>query len=287
MKTGHVASIRQLTYQPPAGAVAQVETMTFERLRQLDRGDTQRGDFHVLGLVERGEGAVAIDFSAQPLASGDTVWIGPGVVHRWINIAHLDGDLVLFTPTAPVTAPARQLASAQGIAASWPGRERRPALIAAALHHLRLESATAIDALEPASDVLGCLLSVLLARIDPPAYVVSSGNETFRRFRDAVEADLAHRHDAGHYARMLGCSGRTLARAAQQATGRSAKDYLNERLVLEAKRLLVHDRLAAAQCSTRLGFPDPSGFSAFFRRETGMRPGAWRDEQIQRAPTTN
>jgi len=277
VESGHVPPIRQMTYQPPGGAPAQVETMSFQRLRQLDRGTTQRGNFHVLALVERGEGAVTIDFSPQPLASGDVAWIGPGVVHRWIDIAHLDGDLVLFTSTAPATATARQLASVPGIAAAWPAREPPRPLGAAALHHHRLESTTAIAALDPAFDVLGCLLSVLLARTDPPASVVPRGNETFRRFQDAVEADLAHRHDAGHYARVLGCSARTLSRAAQPATGRSAKDYIDERLVLEAKRLLVHDRLSAAQCSTRLGFPDPSAFSAFFHRETGSRPGAWRD----------
>lgn len=279
MKTGHVATVRQMVYQPPAGASAPVETMSFQRLRELDRGATQRGDFHVLAFVEGGEGAVAVDFSTRPLAPGDVVWIGPGVVHRWIDISRLGGDLVLFTPTAPATARARQVAAVPGIAATWPGRDHHRPLLAAALHHLQLESATAIALHEPASAVLGCLLSVLLERSDPPAGMITEGDETFRRFRDAVEVQFARRHDAAHYARLLGCSARTLSRAAQKATGRSAKNYIDERLVLEARRLLIHDQLSAAQCSTRLGFPDPSSFSAFFRRQTGFQPGRWRDEQ--------
>ncbi|WP_432161515.1 helix-turn-helix domain-containing protein, partial [Streptomyces sp. NRRL F-5630] len=69
---------------------------------------------------------------------------------------------------------------------------------------------------------------------------------------------------------------RTLSRAVQQATGRTAKAYIVERIVLEAKRLLAHDRLTAARCADVLGFPDASNFSVFFRKATGMRPGAWQ-----------
>ncbi|MEU8874094.1 SDR family oxidoreductase [Streptomyces javensis] len=49
-----------------------------------------------------------------------------------------------------------------------------------------------------------------------------------------------------------------------------------DRIVLEAKRLLAHDRLTAAACANTLGFPDASNFSVFFRKATGMRPGAWQ-----------
>ncbi|MGW5466304.1 helix-turn-helix domain-containing protein, partial [Streptomyces sp. NPDC003996] len=47
-------------------------------------------------------------------------------------------------------------------------------------------------------------------------------------------------------------------------------------IILEAKRLLAHDRLTAARCADTLGFPDASNFSVFFYKATGMRPGAWK-----------
>ncbi|MGN6607536.1 MAG: helix-turn-helix domain-containing protein, partial [Jatrophihabitans sp.] len=62
----------------------------------------------------------------------------------------------------------------------------------------------------------------------------------------------------------------------QRSTGRTAKAYIVERLVLEAKRLLAHDRYTAARCAHALGFPDASNFSLFFRNATGTRPGAWQ-----------
>ena len=113
-----------------------------------------------------------------------------------------------------------------------------------------------------------------MLRIDPPA-AGQAVNDTFLRFRYAVEEDFRTHHDVAHYARRLGYSPRTLSRGVRAATGRTAKDYLCERLLLEAKRLLAHDQLSQAQCGQRLGFSDAANFSAFFLRETGLRPGAW------------
>ncbi|MFI1994481.1 helix-turn-helix domain-containing protein [Actinoplanes sp. NPDC020271] len=255
MKTGHV--IRQMVYQPPCEAWTPVETMTFARLRALNDGATQRADFHVLAFVRSGHGSVTADFATHPLGPRSAFWIGPGVVHRWTGIDTLTGDLVLFVPTVPVPP------------ASEPWTAGAPAWHA--LDHLRYEFGLA----DRNTEVLRLLLSALLLRLDPPAGAPTAPDGTFQRFRLAVEEDFREHHDVGHYARRLGYSARTLSRSAYAATGRSAKDYLTERLLLEAKRLLVHDGLSPGACGRRLGFPDASNFSAFFLRGTGVRPGAF------------
>ncbi|SIR61106.1 helix-turn-helix domain-containing protein [Williamsia sterculiae] len=101
-------------------------------------------------------------------------------------------------------------------------------------------------------------------------------NAVFESFRASVAAHFREHHDVTFYADALGYSPRTLSRATQDATGRSAKSYIVERLVLEAKRLLAHDQVTAATCARILGFDDPSNFSVFFRNATGSRPGVWR-----------
>jgi AraC family transcriptional regulator, transcriptional activator of pobA len=274
VKNGHVAAIRQLTYQPPREASALVETMSFATLRRLDNGSTQRGDFHVLAVIRRGRGRVSIDFSDHRLAARSVVWIRPGVVHRWDELGDLAGDLVLFVPTAPITPGSRDLAADPGISACWVATDTAWPLIRAGLGHLRLEAAATPDT--RTGELLSLLLSALLVRLDPPTDADRADNDVFRRFRDAVEEDFRVHHDVAHYGRRLGYSARTLSRSAQAAIGRSAKDYLCERLLLEAKRLLAHDRLSPARCGQRLGFADASNFSAFFLREAGVRPGAWQ-----------
>ena len=269
-----MTQVRQLAYQPPGGTFAPVETMSFATLLRLNGGSTQRCDFHVLAVARRGQGRVSMDFSEHVLTARSVAWIPPGVVHRWSDIGNLAGDLVLFVPTAPVTPASRDLASGRMTGACWTASAGAWPLITAALGHLCLESGAPPGI--RTGELSTLLLSALLLRLDPPAAADRAVNDAFLRFRCAVEEDFRTRHDAAHYARRLGYSPRTLSRSVHTATGRSAKDYICERVLLEAKRLLAHDHLSQAQCGQRLGFSDAANFSAFFLRETGLRPGAWQ-----------
>lgn len=294
--TGTAGGVRQMTYQPvgragaaagDAGAAA-VETMTFGRLRELNDGGTQRADFHVLALVDAGHGSVTVDFNRHPLGERSAVWVAPGAVHRWDDIAEVTGHVVLFVPTAPVTRATRELVASPGLVARWRIPDADWPFVDAARNHLLLEASAPPGETPTATELPDILLSALIARLRPPhggtgaAHGSASGppygatNPVFRQFRACVEAHFREHHDAGYYAQALGYAPRTLSRAVQQATGRTAKAYIVDRLVLEAKRLLAHDRLTAANCAGTLGFPDASNFSVFFRKATGSRPGAWQ-----------
>jgi AraC-like DNA-binding protein len=50
-------------------------------------------------------------------------------------------------------------------------------------------------------------------------------------------------HAVAGYARLLGCSEKSLGRAVQQIAGITAKQFLSQRIALEANRLLVHTAL--------------------------------------------
>ena len=252
--------------------------MSFATLRRLNDGSTQRADFHVLAVVRHGQGGVSMDFSGHQLAARSVAWIPPGVVHRWSGIADLAGDIVLFVPTAPVTPASRDLASGLMTGACWTAAAGAWPLITIALAHLRLESGASPGG--RAGELSSLLLSALLLRLDPPA-AGQAVNDTFLRFRYAVEEDFRTHHDVAHYARRLGYSPRTLSRGVHAATGRSAKDYICERLVLEAKRLLAHDQLSQAQCGQRLGFSDAANFSAF----SSARPACAPERGNERTPS--
>lgn len=256
-----------------------VETMTFGQLRERNDGSTQRADFHVIGLVDAGRGAATVDFTRFPLEPGSAVWIPPGAVHRWDDVLAVSGTLVLFVPTAPVTERTRALVAAPDLAGEWRLPEATRPFVDAARAHLTLETEGA--GTDRPAELPEILLSALIARLHPPQSEAPLANPVFRAFRASVEVHFREHHDAGFYAHALGYAPRTLARAAQQATGRTAKSYIVDRIALEAKRLLVHDRLTAASCATALGFADASNFSVFFRAGTGMRPGAWQNSALR------
>lgn len=274
VETGQMTAIRQMTYEPVGRGSAMVETTSFDRLRRMNSGGTQRADFYVLAVVDAGHGAVSIDFTRYPLKARSAVWVSPGEVHRWNDITDLTGHLVLFVPTAPVTHATRDIVASPDLLAQWNIPEDQWPLVDAARNHLVLE-ASAMPADTP-TGLPEILLSALIARLWPPRGEARSVNPIFQAFRASVEANFREHHDAGYYAHALGYAPRTLSRAVQQVTGRTAKAYIIDRTVLEAKRLLAHDRFTANSCATALGFSDASNFSVFFYRATGMRPGTWQ-----------
>jgi AraC-like DNA-binding protein len=58
--------------------------------------------------------------------------------------------------------------------------------------------------------------------------------------------------------------------------GVGAKGCIDNRVLLEAKRLLVHTDLPAGAIGQRLGFPEATVFTKFFRRHTGLTPTGFR-----------
>jgi AraC-like DNA-binding protein len=285
VKNGQHAAIRTLRYEAGDAADGGVEVTTFPRLRTMPAGSThppvQRADFHVLAIVGSGQGTVTVDFVHHELEPGTIVWIRPGRVHRWDDIAGVDGTLVLFRPES---VPHGSPGAAPFGPVSWrqPGR---PALVRLAADHLRREyDASRARPMPGSTAILRALLEVLLLRAGDCAPPPPTGREAFGAYAAAVEEHFADSREVAWYARRLGYSPRTLSRAAQDATGRSAKQFLDDRVVLEAKRLLAHTGITVAECARRTGFDDPANFSKFFRERAGLAPGAFAARA--RTPTT-
>ena len=103
------------------------------------------------------------------------------------------------------------------------------------------------------------------------------------RFRALVEARFHEHLAVGDYAAALGVGESRLDRAVRLVTGRSAFEVIQERLLLEARRKLVHIAAPVSKLAYELGFDDPAYFWRFFRRRTGMTPAEFRRAQRARA----
>lgn len=101
---------------------------------------------------------------------------------------------------------------------------------------------------------------------------------------DQLEEDPAWSRSVKERAQRLGYSERTLTRACLAATGRTAKEVIDDRIVLEARRLLCHDSSTIASVARALSFPESSNFTKFFRRTTGETPGTWRSHNYAPDP---
>ena len=101
----------------------------------------------------------------------------------------------------------------------------------------------------------------------------------YEQFLDALELHFRELYRADDYAQLLGCSVRTISRAARAATGKGAREIINERRLLEARRLLGHTQWTAHTVAAHLGFTDAANFGRFFRHHTGIAPAAYMTRQ--------
>jgi AraC-like DNA-binding protein len=96
---------------------------------------------------------------------------------------------------------------------------------------------------------------------------------TFARFRRELEDGHPHSRRVEDYAARLGCSVRTLTRASLAVTGRTAKQVVDDRVALEARRLLACTELSVAEIGRHLGFPSRPTSAASSTARSGTEPG--------------
>jgi AraC-like DNA-binding protein len=268
-----------------------LEVMTFAHLQAIAPPGylrrLQRPEFHLLIWIQRGQAAHTVDFERYTLAPDHVLWVKPGQVQTFGEYPLPIGQLVLFQPDFLFHGTqAATFADQRFGPAHW--QLRHPAITRVGHAFEQLRDAYDGAATGPRSlygELLKHLLSVLLLRLreaSPPDPLASGKrDDTFARLRDAVERDFATHHQVVHYAQTLGYAPRTLSRAALNATGNTAKQLIDRRIILEAERVLAYTDLPITTIADQLGFDDASNFSSFFARHTATSPSAFRTQLAQ------
>ena len=281
---------------PPAPAWAGVGTSTLaETAWARPQPAPRRLPYHLLALTTAGHGTVEVDFVAQTCRPGTLLWIRPGQAVRFGGQAGLDAALVSWQRNLLLPDDVAGLAiDDPGGPARWQlAGEDEDAMISEfaqlAVDCGRHDSGPVCAALLRHQLAVLLLRVALLATADP-AQVTTAETRTFQRFRRLLEEGHPHSRRVEDYAARLGCSVRTLTRASLAVTARTAKQVVDDRVALEARRLLACTSLSVAEIGRRLGFPEPTNFGRFFHREVGVSPGAFRAAETgtrvpeQRAP---
>lgn len=99
---------------------------------------------------------------------------------------------------------------------------------------------------------------------------------TVGSLRDLIEDRFRTTRRIGDYADALGMTPERLNDHCKRITGVTVGHLIRQRLLTEAKRHLLFTDLTASEIAYDLAFADPSHFSRFFRRYTGMTPQEFR-----------
>jgi len=98
----------------------------------------------------------------------------------------------------------------------------------------------------------------------------------FCDFRRLVEDNYTYHKTVAEYSEMMNLSKKTINQSTRTVVGLSAKQYINNRILLEIKRYLSQGDLLNYEISDLLGFDEASNMSNFFKRYEGMSPKEFR-----------
>jgi AraC-like DNA-binding protein len=259
-----------------------------------ERTARHRIPVHLLALVTAGRARFTVDFASYPCRPGGLLWVRPG---QFVGFPPpgIDATLVLFEPQFPFDAATLREPGRSGT--YWqPAGEDEEAIVDG-VSQLEIDYARLIAGDDLPLDVLRHHLAALLLRLQRLAPEggpdqAAQDSAMLARFRVEIDRRFTDTRQVDGYARALGCSVRTLTRASLAATGRTAKQLLDDRVALEAKRLLAESDLPVAEIGARLGFTEATNFGRFFARTTGSSPGQFRMASLRaaaeaaREPTT-
>ncbi|PZR26449.1 MAG: AraC family transcriptional regulator [Citrobacter freundii] len=100
--------------------------------------------------------------------------------------------------------------------------------------------------------------------------------DAFRQFTQLVDAHYKEKHTVADYADLMLVAPKTLTHKFKRMNLPAPNDVIKNRLMLEAKRLLVHTAMTAKEIAYELGYEDPAYFSRLFVIKTGLSPSAFK-----------
>ena len=101
----------------------------------------------------------------------------------------------------------------------------------------------------------------------------------YQSFVPLLEQHFADRHDVQYYADALHMSSANLSRQLQAILGKTTKQIIDERIVLEARRLLQYTPQSVGEIAYALGYSDQFHLSKTFKRLVGVAPQEYRDQR--------
>ncbi|WP_312902579.1 helix-turn-helix transcriptional regulator [Chryseobacterium taichungense] len=243
-----------------------------------------RHDFYATILFTQGKGIHEIDFQKYDVSSGSLFFMSPGQIHSWELSSDIDGYIFFCSQDFYEMHYVNQKLR------SFPffGSVHFPRKLQLEDEHLQ-EFISIIHHLENeyhSQNLMknGLILSLLsqifihstrLFSKDFDHLSSSAGLSYFKHyqdFEDLLEENFTKEKSVAFYASAMNISPKHLNRIIQTVVQKTATDLITERVILEAKRMLIYLDESLVEIAFRLGYEEYSYFVRVFRKSSGMTP---------------
>ena len=219
----------------------------------------------------RGQGRITVAGSTRGYGAHNAIFIPANVMHGFEVSPQVFGTALFFGRSSDATLPAQPLhlrirdtapqmeLNATLDAILRENESGKPAHARATRHHLGL---------------LGVWLErqAALSETAKP----DATRRLAARYTALLERDFRSGKMVSHFAEELGVTPTHLTRVCNQACGRSASTLLHERVLFEARKLLIESETPVNRIAQSLGFRSPAYFTRAFQHMTGQTPTAFR-----------
>jgi AraC-like DNA-binding protein len=276
--------ISVLEFLPPDDTDVPFEIGRLETTHPVQIEWPHRHSFYEIIWVIDGAGVHAADFDERTIGPQTVFLISPGQVHAVRVNRPLSGYKLVFTADffvldgraadAAADLPFFRVGAASPVLAL---ADEEAAHLRAIAEDLLAEFTSRASWRREMLRARFQTLLLALGRVAQRQQVsLPPVTSTVARFHALIDEHFRRLHRVADYAGLLALTPGHLSRLSKTATGDTASALIEARLVLEAKRLLVHSDASAAEIAADLGFPDASYFGRFFRRHVAQSPRVFR-----------
>ena len=255
--------------------------------RQGDKDEPHRHDYYTIVVTRHARGVHVIDFKEHELTGNQVFFIAPGQMHQIVEEEQSSGYAIVFTEEFLIrNGIRRSLIDDLNLFRSY-GESPPLELEGFELQFLSDRCESMIELTTTGKkytyEALGAHLKLLLIEcqnlcsINPEGHDASSGASLVRDFKELLDLHFTEWHSSSSYAEALNVSPDHLNRVVRSTTGKTAKEHVQARITIGAKRLLYFTDLSIKEIGYDLGFSEPGNFSAFFKKCTGHPPSHYRN----------
>lgn len=269
--------------------ISKMEDIYTKRDGKVD--EPHRHNYYTVLIINTAKGLHKIDFNDYELGNQQVFFVAPGQVHQVIESEKSFGyamtfsNLFLVENNIPLSfIDSLNLFQNYGQSPPLePGKEQFEKIegFTKSIYELFISDSNMKNL------SIGSFLKLLLIEcnnicsINPfESDIDSSGDNLIRNFKKAVDKNYKKEHSTTFYANQLYITPDHLNRTFRARVGKTAKDYIQARIITEAKRLLYFTDLSNKEIAYELGFNEPGNFSAFFKKNTDLSPSDFRRNGI-------
>ncbi|WP_337965705.1 helix-turn-helix transcriptional regulator [uncultured Flavobacterium sp.] len=244
--------------------------------------ESHRDNFHLFLLQESGTTGIEIDFQTYKIQPSSLLYIHPNQIHRLIGFENvtfsgwaIDNEnlnpeylklLEDITPVKPLLINEETFSLISETVALCVNISER--------NHEKLYHSILKDS---CNVLIGLVISQYLEQTKTTDSL-SRFDTITKAFKGLLESNYISIKKPVEYAEMLNISTAYLNECVKNTTGFSVTYHIQQRIILEAKRMLYHSDKSVKEISADLGYDDYPYFSRLFSKVTGITPLAFRNK---------